>query len=143
MAEQDFKEPSRATSSAGLRWRVPLALIAVPLFVPAAMTLCIQGSGESLLYRYLTNLMLSGTFTFIAMLVLGLPLLLVYLRLNQRSFLGFALGGGLCATITAFAVATRTDIGLLIFYGFFGVIAGVLFRLILFGVRRSTPRQAA
>ncbi len=121
---------------------MPLALIAVPFFVPAVMTLVIARSDGSSpdLNDYLGNLMLYGTFTCFAMVILGLPLLWLYLRLNQRSFLAFAFGGGLCAIPPALVGSGRpTQLSTLMFYFVIGVIAGLTFRLILFGVRRDAP----
>ena len=119
--------------------RLLLALVIIPLLVPAMLTLSTaHGDGSRLnLPNYINSLVVTGTATFAAMVVLGLPLLLIYIRLNHRSVVAFALGGGLCAFITAAALGGPTQIAMLLYYVLHGVVAGVLFRLVLPGARGS------
>lgn len=69
------------------------------------------------------------------MLILGLPLLWLYLRLNLTSLRQFAVGGSICAMVMAAILAGTPDIATLVYYGAVGMIVGIVFRIILFGVK--------
>jgi hypothetical protein len=121
--------------------RLLLALVIIPLLVPAVLALSTTHSDGARLNlpNYLDSLLPMGTATFAAMVVLGLPLLVIYIRLNQRSVLAFALGGGLCAFITAVTLSgPAPQIATLLHYALAGIVAGVLFRLVLLGGRRAS-----
>jgi hypothetical protein len=81
-------------------------------------------------------------FTLAAMVVLGTPLLVFYRWRGWTSFLSFAVGGGLCATITCL-VLLRPGIHPRIVAPFTaaGVCAGAAFRLILFGARQYSASE--
>lgn len=127
--------------------RLLLAYVAIPLLVPAMLTLSISrndGGSRLDLHRYITSLPLIGTITFAAMVVLGLPLLLIYFRLKQRSMLAFALGGGLCAVITAAVLSGASQQAIqVLYYGLIGVISGLVFRIILLGARGRPADQVS
>jgi hypothetical protein len=120
-----------------ITWRLLLAFFVIPLLVPVLLAMGTRhGDGSrSGLNDYLSSLLLVGPVTFAAMVVLGLPLLFVFLRFDLTSLVAFGLGGGVCAVMTGAIMGGPPHMETLVYYGFHGVIAGVVFRLILFGVR--------
>jgi len=81
-----------------------------------------------------------GLFGLATMIGLGAPLLLLYLRLGWTGFVPFLAGGGLCAGITAYALRGPSNgWGQVLFFAGTGILAGVLFRLILFGLKPHAP----
>lgn len=135
MAQRQFRRSA-------LTLRLLIAYVVVPLLVPAIQTLSVADSDgrhlEHFHSRYADSLVLTGTITFAAMVILGLPLLFIYLHLNLSSFLAFSLGGAACAVIAAAVLLGSASI-LLLYYGLIGLIAGVAFRLILFGFSPPAP----
>ena len=109
----------------------------LPLLVSALFTLSVQLiQGFHFHPRdYMSSLQRIGIPTFVSMVVLGLPLLWVYFRLRTRSFWAFPLGGGLCGFVTCAAMGGLRQRDILIYFGMIGFIVGVLFRLIVFGIR--------
>jgi hypothetical protein len=79
---------------------------------------------------------------FAAMIVFGTPLVYLYSRLNWTGFFGVIAGGGLCAALTYTLVMRRQITYLFPFFTIFGVVEGLVFRLILFGTRLR-PRSVA
>ncbi|HEY1213950.1 MAG TPA: hypothetical protein VGE93_10005 [Bryobacteraceae bacterium] len=88
--------------------------------------------------------LLYGVFGPAAMLVLGTPLLALYLWFGLTDLLSFMAGGGVCAGITVYAMSRRNpDLGMLYLFTALGIISGAVFRLILFGGQpysRSTSK---
>ncbi len=91
--------------------------------------------------NWLGIVLIYGVFGFAAMLALGTPLLFCYLRLGWTGFLPFMAGGGVCAGITSWALLRRShDLGMVEFFTVTGIISGLLFRVILFGIQRRLGR---
>ena len=84
--------------------------------------------------------LLYAAFGLAAMLFLGAPLLFLYLRLGWTGFPPFMVGGGLCAALTSYVVLRNVrNWPFLEFFVVAGIFCGLLFRLIVFGFRRSFP----
>ena len=140
MSQGAHHQPANVDSKKISVARLLLALVIVPLLVPVMFTLSTANGDASRLNlpNYLHSLLWTGTATLAVMVVLGLPLLLIYIRLNLRSVVVFALGGGLCAFTTAAALSgPAPQMAMLLYYVLVGVIAGVVFRLVLLGARRT------
>ena len=77
-------------------------------------------------------------FGFAAMIVFGTPLIFLYSRLNWDGFFAFLAGGAVCAAMT-YTLMMRGQIAYQIpFFTTFGVVEGLIFRLILFGTLRRS-----
>lgn len=123
-------------------WKFALRLLAsyvvIPLVPGGLLALSTRGSAGDLLgivYIY-------AIFGFGAMAVLGTPLLLVYLRLGWTGFLPFIAAGGVCAGITAYIIRRASQgLGMVSFFTVSGLIAGLLFRAMLFGFRQQPASE--
>lgn len=119
-------------------WRLLASYFVIPLIPPALLLLSMRGAFSD----WLGIVYIYGIFGVAAMVALGTPLLLCYLRVGWTGFLPFLAGGGLCAGITAYTLLnTSRDLRLMGFFTFTGIIAGLLFRVILFGFHPQ-PRPA-
>ena len=121
-------EISRIRPSKTLVLRLLISYLLVPLVPPVLMLPPQDVWGIIGLY---------WLFGFAAMVVLGTPLLLLFLRLRWIGFFPFLTAGGLCAAVTAGVVNRGHDRGSVIFFGLLGVVSGVVFRILLFGIRED------
>jgi hypothetical protein len=112
---------------------VLLGYLLIPLIPPMLLMLATRG-GPNLLSDRLGVILIYGVFGLAAMLVLGLPLLFVFLRMGWNGFVHFMSGAALCAFITSYAVLHgHHDQPMIAFFTITGLIAGFCFRIILFG----------
>lgn len=120
--------------------RLALSYLLVPL-VPPVLLLLSMGQGRPIAFNDRMGFVyIYGFFGLATMIGLGAPLLLLYLRLGWTGFLPFLVGGGLCAGITAFALrGPSASWGMVMFFTGTGILAGLLFRLILFGLGPPAP----
>ena len=131
--------------------RLVLAYLIVPATAPVLLSLLMMGL--SLLMMGRTRLMafsdwagivlLYATFCFAAMVVLGIPLLILYARLHWSGFFAFVAGGALSAAATyALVVRGHMKPDQLVIFTLYGVVEGLALRLILFGVALRPPPVA-
>jgi hypothetical protein len=114
--------------------RLLASYIVIPLVPGSLLALGTRGAGG----YWLAFVYIYGIFGLAAMVVLGTPLLFVYLRLGWTGFVPFMAAGGACAGITAFALGPpRGGTQGVIFFAITGLIAGLFFRVTLFGFRRQ------
>ena len=115
--------------------RLALAYLIVPFTAPVLLVLLsIRGTRNMRLSDWAGILLLYGVFSFAAMVVLGVPLLVLYSRLRWSGFLAFIVGGAVCAATTyALVVRGQMQRDQLVLFTQFGIIEGFAFRLILFG----------
>jgi hypothetical protein len=133
-----LKRPTPGWQRKGFLLRVLLSYVVIPVIPPVLLLARTRGSSHIAFGDWLGILLLYSVFGFAAMVVLGTPLLFFYLRLGWTGFLAFMAGGGLCAAITSYAVLRgQRDLSLVEFFAIAGIIAGLLFRVILFGIRRQ------
>jgi hypothetical protein len=118
--------------------RLLLSLLLVPLVPPGLLLLSMRGTGRMTFGDWMGIGLLYGAFGLAALLALGMPLLIVWLRLGWTGFLPFMAGGGLCAGVTSYAVLRGVrDPGMVGFFTVTGIVSGLVFRLLLFGTRRN------
>jgi hypothetical protein len=116
--------------------RLGLAFILVPFSAPTLMAILMLRDARAMsLGDWAGIVSLYTIFAFAAMVVLGTPLLLLYSRLNWTGFFAFVAGGAVCAVVTDVLVMQGRMTSQLAFFVMFGVVEGLVFRLILFGVR--------
>lgn len=113
------------------RARLFLSLLFIPPLSFLPLTASLQGGD------WLGLTVLYGIFGSAAMLALGVPLLLVFTRFRITGFLPFACAGTVSAVVTILIMNGRRDPGMLPIFAVIGTIAGYLFRLALFGFKRS------
>ncbi len=129
--------------------RLFLAYFAVPLTGPALFVLQALCFGGRVSFRdALGVVLIYGVFGFVAMLVLGSPLLFLYSRLQWTGFPAFIGGGAFCAALMYSLVARdRFAPAPFVFFTLFGVVEGLALRLMLFGFsarrERDTERSSA
>lgn len=116
--------------------RLVVAYLVLP-FVPPILLLLRSWPSTPLAFGDAIGIvLLYAAFGFAALLFLGAPLLLLYLRLGWTGFLPFMLAGGVCAAVTSYAVLRGVrNWPLVEFFIVAGIVCGLLFRLILFGSR--------
>ncbi len=120
--------------------RIILAYLLVPLMPPVVMLTCSGAWWRMSLGDWLGILMLYALIGFLAMLVLGTPMLILYQRQRWTGWGAFAVGGGLCAAITSAVFLHQSrDAYQLLYFTVLGILAGLLFRTILFGFRLGHP----
>ncbi len=73
------------------------------------------------------------------MFVLGTPLMLLFSWLRITGFLSFSLAGLVCTILPVIFLARDPGWNMFVLFGVQGMIAGYLFRLMLFGFRRDQP----
>ncbi len=114
--------------------RLLASYVVIPLIPGCLLALIPRGAaGDWLGFVYIY-----GIFALAAMVGMGTPMLFVYLRLGWTSFLPFMAASAVCSGITAFVLAApHQELQTVIFFGTIGRIAGAVFRLILFGVRKE------
>jgi hypothetical protein len=116
--------------------RLALAYFLVPVSAPILMVLLsMRGARLMSFPDWAGSVLLYGIFSFAAMVVFGTPLMYLYSRLNWTGFVAFIAGGAACALVTDILVMQGKITDQLAFFAMFGVVEGLVFRLILFGVR--------
>ncbi len=136
-----------AASSFGLKrgtflLRLAVAYLVVPLTAPVLLVLWVALAGQRLAFLdHLGIVLIYAVFGLAAMVVFGLPLLLVYARLHWTGFSAFIAGGALCAALTySLIMRGRPEPANLALFTAFGIVEGLFLRLILFG---AAARPAA
>jgi len=123
--------------------RLALSLLLVPLAPPALLLLSNARTGAPLPFHDALGIFLIyGAFGLLAMVVLGMPLLFCLIRMGRTGFLPFIAGGAFCAGVVALAMLRAAKgLSLVPFFIGAGAVSGLVFRVILFGVRadRSVP----
>jgi hypothetical protein len=120
----------------GFLARLLASYFVIPIVPPVLLLLMTHGSSQMPLNLWLGEIGLYGIFGFAAMVALGTPLLLLFMRLDWTGFVPFMAGGGFCAGVTSYMVLrTGHDQNMVAIFTLFGIISGALFRLILFGLR--------
>lgn len=134
------KAPTRLVRSRSFLLRVLLGYLLIPLIPPTLLLLATRGEPSS---DWQGVILIYGVFGLAAMLVLGSPLLFVFLRMGWTGFVHFMSGAALCAFITSYAVLHgRHDQPMIAFFTITGVISGFCFRIILFGLDSvSNPEE--
>lgn len=112
----------------GLALRLVMSYLLVPLVPPLALGLSMSHLDPALTLIYFP-------FGFAAIVVLGTPLLFCFLRLGWTGFFPFMMAGGFCAGITAY-LARPSPVGL---FAQTGIMSGLVFRIILLGIREEPP----
>ena len=121
--------------------RVILAYLVVPL-VPPVLMLVWSGAWRMRFGDWLGILLLYEVIGLLAMIVLGVPLLLLYKWRGWTGWGAFMLAGGACAALTsAMFLFTSRNLAQVPFFTTLGIVAGVVFRLVLYGAS-SSPRSA-
>lgn len=110
--------------------RLLLSYLLVPSLCFLPLTLSLASSD------WLELTVLYSVFGFGAMVVLGTPLMLLFSRFQIRSFVAFSLAGALCVALMYVLIPRLIDRSMLPLFLLLGLIAGYLFRLILFGFKR-------
>jgi hypothetical protein len=114
--------------------RLLASYLLVPIVPPVLLQLIARGGPPLTALDWVATILLYGVFGLAAMLVLGTPLLALYLWFGLTDLLSFMAGGGVCAGITVYATSRRSpDLGILYLFTALGIISGAAFRLILFG----------
>ena len=123
--------------------RLALAYLVVPVTAPMLLALEMARSTRNMQFGDWAGIvLLYAVFSFAAMVVFGAPLLVLYARLGWGGFLSFVVGGAFCAAATYLLVARGTaHRDQFVLFTLFGVVEGLLLRLILFGASRR-PRAA-
>jgi hypothetical protein len=138
---------------ATLTWESPEFLVRlfasylfVPLVPPVLLLVTMYGSNGMSAGGWFSSgdwfgiVLGHGIFTLAAMLILGTPLLALYLWLGWTNFISFMAGGGVCTEITAYAMGWGdAPLFLACLVAAQGIISGAVFRLILFGAQTYTP----
>jgi hypothetical protein len=125
-------------------WLRLLASYIVVPFVPALLICPPLGVPKLLPVTYWMGIVaIYAIFGFAAMVILGTPLLCLYLKYGWTGFTPFMIGAGACAGLTAGIVSRAREPGLTVLITAFGVIAGICFRLILFGFGFTTRNHFA
>jgi hypothetical protein len=126
------------------RLRLALAYLIVPLTAPTILVLQIMRAPSHPPFSELTFIIeLYAVFSFAAMVVLGVPLLFLYARLRWSGFSAFIAGGAACAAATyTLMMWGRVQWDQFVLYTMFGVVEGLVFRMILFGIALR-PRYVA
>ena len=126
--------------------RLALAYVIVPLTAPALLILLtLRGTRHMLFFDWLGISLLYAVFSFAAMVVLGMPLLILYWRLHWSGYFAFVIGGALCAATTyGLVVRGQMQRDQLVLFTLFGIVEGFVLRLILFGgTLRARPIGSA
>jgi hypothetical protein len=127
------KAPTRILPSRSFLLRVLLGYLLIPLIPPILLMLATQG-GPNLLSDRLGVILVYGVFGLAAMLMLGSPLLFVFLRRVWTGFVNFMCGAALCAFITSYAMLRgQHNQPMIAFFTVTGLVSGFGFRIILFG----------
>jgi hypothetical protein len=115
--------------------RLALAYVIVPLTAPILLVLLmIRGTRYMLFFDWVGIFLLYAIFSFVAMVVLGIPLLVLYSRFHWSGFFAFIVGGAVCAATTyALVVRGQMQRDQLVLFTLFGIVEGLAFRLFLFG----------
>jgi len=122
--------------------RLLVSYFLIPLIPPALLLLRTPGVSRMAFGDWLGIVLIYAAFGLAVMLVLGTPLLFCYSRLGWTGFLPFMAGGGVCAGITSYAVLRGgRNTGLIGFFAVAGILSGLFFRLILFGLRHRNLRS--
>lgn len=130
--------------SKGFFLRLALSYVLVPLVPPVLLLLSMGLGGPMASNDRLAFVCIYGLFGLATMIGLGAPLLLLYLRLGWTGFLPFLAGGSVCAAITSYALrGPSSGWGMVPFFTGTGALAGLLFRLILFGLAPHEPASVA
>lgn len=120
--------------------RLVFAYILVP---PIAPFLLIASMRYNDLDHRLQIAYLYWLFCLAAMTILGAPLSYVYSRRGWSSFAAFMLGGAVCASTTVIVMYRgRIDVDQLKLFTTFGVVEGLIFRLVLFGFSADPSTSA-
>jgi hypothetical protein len=126
-----------------LLFRLALAYVLVPLSAPTLMIFMIIRGASAMSFGDWAGIVLLYTFFgFAAMVVFGTPLIYLYSRLNWDGFFAFVAGGAVCAALTYTLVMRGHITYEFPFFTTFGVVEGLVFRLVLFGTRLR-PRSVA
>jgi hypothetical protein len=113
--------------------RLLASYLLVPIIPPVLVLITMYGKSRMAIGGWFGIVLLYGVFGLAAMLVLGTPLLAVYLWFGLTDLLSF-MAGGVCAGITVYAMSRRNpDLGMLYLFAALGIISGAVFRFILFG----------
>jgi hypothetical protein len=121
----------------GFLRRLLVSYFLIPLVPPILLLLRTRGFGHMALADWVGIVALYYALGFAAIILLGTPLLVGYIRLGWTGFLSFMAGGGICAAATTYvALHGNWNLGLIQVFTVAGIISGGLFRLILFGVSR-------
>jgi len=125
------KAPTRLLPSRSFLLRLLLGYLLIPPIPPILLLLAERGASNS---EWQGVILIYGVFGLAAMLVLGSPLLFVFLRMGWTGFVHFMSGAALCAFITSFAMLRgQHNQPIIAFFTITGVISGLCFRIILFG----------
>jgi hypothetical protein len=119
--------------------RLVLAFLVVPLTAPSLLVLRMMLSGGQRMpfADWMGFLLLYAMFSLAAMVVLGIPLLVLYSRLGWTGFFAFVGGAAVCAAATYTLVAQgRPLTDQFALFTTFGVVEGFVFRVMLFGFGR-------
>jgi len=82
--------------------------------------------------------LLYAMFSLAAMVVLGIPLLVLYSRLGWTGFFAFVGGAAVCAAATYTLVAQgQPQLDQFVLFTIFGIVEGFVFRVMLFGFGRA------
>jgi hypothetical protein len=119
----------------GFLLRLLVSYFVIPAVPPVVMLVTMQGSGRMGFGDWMGIVLLYGIFGFAAMVALGTPLLLCFLRLGWTGFVPFITGGGLCAGTTSYAVLRGGHWGEVELFTITGLVSGLFFQMILFGFR--------
>jgi hypothetical protein len=91
-----------------------------------------------------SSIVIYGIFGLAAVVVLGTPLLFLFIRLGWTGLFPFMAAGGACAAATSYAVLSGGhDLGMVYIFTKAGMVAGLLFRLILFGWKQNWEEDPA
>jgi hypothetical protein len=124
--------------------RLGVAYLVVPLTAPVLLMVYVWLAGQRLVFwDRLGIVLLFAVFGFGAMVVFGLPLLLVYARLHWTGYPAFLAGGALCAALTySLVMRGQPEPASLVLFTAFGIVEGLFLRVILFGAA-ARPHPAA
>ena len=85
--------------------------------------------------NWLGFVLLYAMFSLAAMVVLGMPLLILYSRRGWTVFFAFVGGGAVCAAATYILVAQgHPQADQFALFTVFGIVEGIVFRVMLFGL---------
>jgi hypothetical protein len=119
--------------------RLVSAFLVVPLTAPSLLVLQMMLSGGRRMPfgDWIGFVLLYAMFSLAAMVVLGIPLLVLYSRLGWTGFFAFVGGGAVCAAATYTLVAQgQPQLDQFVLFTIFGVVEGFVFRVMLFGFGR-------
>lgn len=120
--------------------RLLISYLVVPL-VPPLVMIAWGGGWRMPFGDWFGIVLLYEVIGVLAMTVLATPLYFIYRRFGWTGWVAFMLGGGICAFLTSgILLITTRNLSQVPFFAALGMLAGLLFRFLLYGVNR-TPSQ--